>query len=1681
MSIVTINTIFKWRLSPPCFSTRCLLVFMLFAINFFGGQQLQAQSPPGNVTTDLTIWYDAGDVNGDDNYTNNPVDSTEIMTWVDKSGNGNDAVVATGKNGAILETDPFELINGKPVLKFNQVSQTMGSIYGTGIDVRASVMEDMTIFLVYKPKTAVTGSSNWQSPWGNDNGAWDRFYYSSFGTGSTSNNPETGIVSLGTVAPSSQAIPEAGKVDEVYLQTTAYNGDLTGGSNSGPIGGSAVYFNGDLVQAFTDNTDASNAYSELSIGWDGDSGAFDGQIAEVMVYSRILTACELEQINNALGLKYGKDFSGFTASYDPASFFNVNPNAIGISASACGGSVQVDEAASSQVTINNPTSNDTENEFLIFAHNDISGEQLSTNIPVGTTIRMDRVWRVEEETNTNNNTGVDLGLVDVVYDLATIGLTNVGVDEYVLLIDSEGTDFSDATIYESSPGVKVIGAYANGKVTFSGINLDHDDHFTLAVLDNITPTVTVEQSASQADPYYENFEVRFTATFSEPMDASTFTCSDLIIGGTATSGCTSITEVAPFDKTTYEILITATTIGTVTVEIPANTVQDFGLNDNSQSTSTDNSVTIRQVTWQIGSITPAQNGSEDGTDVVYVVNLIDDLGSTYVNNTNATITASIAFTGSADQSDFTTTFPTFVSIADGMSSATVTLIVNDDTTVDPNENITATLSSPLIGMIDPTDFSDLATIDDNDDDDGDGVENSVDQCEGFDDNLDADLDGVPNACDLDDDNDGILDLEECPISITNIAPLGTASQSSEYTISSYPASNAIDDNLNNFSHTKSNTSDAWWEVDLGSDSNIDEIVIYNRVDCCKDRLTDAYVLVSSTPFPADPTDLEGALANAEFTYRFGNTASLSLKTIITGGVTAQYVRVQLSGGISPNLNFAEVQVLNYSLCNSDGDALSDLYDLDSDNDGCSDALEGAGSFTIASIENDTLTGGVDVDGIPILASGGQGVGESSNATIAACLCPFGSGNDNDGDGLDDTCDLDDDNDGILDIAEGACEPQGASSSFWDGANEANDYSSLILDGSLSPQSTSMFGSGVVPTMNTFHFTLQGVDQTSYAGAKADNDYTEYSFTTEVLASTTYLVTDSLRYQTEGLGTELTFSVEISANGFTTSRLLMQDVDVTTLGAWTNVSFPDFELESSTTYTIRAYMYNSIATNTVWNDFAIYYKTCEKLDTDGDDITNDLDLDSDGDGCSDALEGGGSFSNTQILNDTLTGGVDTDGIPNLAGSSGQTIGESANASIANCCGTGTITYAITDGSNNTTGYQWDEVGSPSEFPSTLEYGLHRSTDYCEDGTWRHYYNTNEPDIYLFSVEMQTNTTEIDYIDIRVAQNASDRYDTTATNAMFTMSRDWHVETLGGVALTAPVNIRFYYPPSELQAMLDAAIALSDIDPNSTAPTAGDIVWFKKEIFNPSGDIDATGSSLTNGTAYEVLSPVVAAGANGVASTESSAIGNNTNYIQFNGLTNFSGGTAYVLVSGVALPVELSSFKAKSNGCDIDLTWSTETEKDFDYFDLEWSGNGQDFRSVKIIAAEGGDFTQVYTYRDEDASSYNYYRLKMVDLDGSYEYSNIVSARPDCKTNNEVTIYPNPVGVGAGILNVEFYSERQEAQIQITDMLGRVVQRLRLDVEANFVNTIQIDISDLPSGNYTIQVVGDEKSKMFIISE
>lgn len=259
------------------------------AFFFFIPLSLWSQVTPTGLAG-LKLWLDASDVN---NGTANPSDGTAVNTWKDKSGNGNNATTYAGQNSGVVYSNQ---INGKSVMRFTRSSQYLGSVYQvSGVDIRAVANAAVTIFTVYKQGT----QSGDQGLWGDDNGGWDRFYFTSWSS-NASVGANNGGASLGPTNPAA-TVTGAGIVGVTRLLTAVYNN----GVNSG----SAIYFNGQTVTTFTDQTDPTAAQTSFRIGFDGDDNCYNGDIAEVIIYNRVLTACEIQQINRYLGNKYGIVFS----------------------------------------------------------------------------------------------------------------------------------------------------------------------------------------------------------------------------------------------------------------------------------------------------------------------------------------------------------------------------------------------------------------------------------------------------------------------------------------------------------------------------------------------------------------------------------------------------------------------------------------------------------------------------------------------------------------------------------------------------------------------------------------------------------------------------------------------------------------------------------------------------------------------------------------------------------------------------------------------------------------------------------------------------------------------------------------------------------------------------------------------------------------------------------------------------------------------------------------------------------------------------------------------------------------------------------------------------------------------------------------------------------------------------
>jgi hypothetical protein len=173
--------------------------------------------------------------------------------------------------------------------------------------------------------------------------------------------------------------------------------------------------------------------------------------------------------------------------------------------------------------------------------------------------------------------------------------------------------------------------------------------------------------------------------------------------------------------------------------------------------------------------------------------------------------------------------------------------------------------------------------------------------------------------------------------------------------------------------------------------------------------------------------------------------------------------------------------------------------------------------------------------------------------------------------------------------------------------------------------------------------------------------------------------------------------------------------------------------------------------------------------------------------------------------------------------------------------------------------------------------------------------------------------------------------------------------------------------------------------------------------------------------------------------------------------------FVLANKVAgsnpLPVELIKFTAKSKVNGVEVKWATATEKNSAYFDVERSANGIDFTEIGQVEGKGNsNELQAYELLDKAPfAGVNYYRLKQVDLDGSFTYSNIVSVKLGDKSV-PVVIYPNPASAN---LNLHLAMGSSSTVVKVINLLG-------IEVYRNTYNgsDLAIDVSGIANGSYLI---------------
>lgn len=171
--------------------------------------------------------------------------------------------------------------------------------------------------------------------------------------------------------------------------------------------------------------------------------------------------------------------------------------------------------------------------------------------------------------------------------------------------------------------------------------------------------------------------------------------------------------------------------------------------------------------------------------------------------------------------------------------------------------------------------------------------------------------------------------------------------------------------------------------------------------------------------------------------------------------------------------------------------------------------------------------------------------------------------------------------------------------------------------------------------------------------------------------------------------------------------------------------------------------------------------------------------------------------------------------------------------------------------------------------------------------------------------------------------------------------------------------------------------------------------------------------------------------------------------------------------VSLPVALTAFDASAVGSRNRLMWSVASETDFSHYVVERATpvDPAAFEPVAHVLPQGATTGGPARYEAYDAEPtlLTYYRLRMVDLDGSVTYSDVVSVARATDAQ-QLTLYPNPTSTGIGSVTVRMSASELAREITVTDATGRRVYSAT-DVVGD---SYELPITPFSAGLYQVTV-------------
>ncbi|WNJ20868.1 T9SS type A sorting domain-containing protein [Pontibacter sp. G13] len=198
------------------------------------------------------------------------------------------------------------------------------------------------------------------------------------------------------------------------------------------------------------------------------------------------------------------------------------------------------------------------------------------------------------------------------------------------------------------------------------------------------------------------------------------------------------------------------------------------------------------------------------------------------------------------------------------------------------------------------------------------------------------------------------------------------------------------------------------------------------------------------------------------------------------------------------------------------------------------------------------------------------------------------------------------------------------------------------------------------------------------------------------------------------------------------------------------------------------------------------------------------------------------------------------------------------------------------------------------------------------------------------------------------------------------------------------------------------------------------------------------------------------------------------------TTLSGGSGFgsavvqtnCTTCGKTLPIELGYFDAQLEGSEVAIEWTTVSELNNDRFEIERSMDGGNWEIMGEIAGAGTTSEpQVYAYRDAQPEiGTAYYRIKQIDFNGQFSYSDVVSVNIHSISHTRLVAYPNPTSDMLWLRNAQGTAN----DVSIYTISGARVRNI-LPTHQIDAETIKMDLSQLPAGVYLVKV-GTEVQKV-----